>query len=237
MSSSNSDWLVAMCDTYGHRDVNVISPVVIVPICSHQMKMAGSGRDRAPKLDQPVNVIRAIGVRPADMVKHSPITVKRPKAMTNHVCPCWTTSTTMALNGMMWPAITSNRSSVKIPTNYWISYVHVIKVFVCRDVKTKKMSLTISWQLLKVTVKTKNDEIFIPPFMCCPQSQLNREKFILYINSDFDYFRCFFVRFRSTTIHTHTVFVAVCLNSTQFLFSFLHFPFLFLSRFNLLILF
>lgn len=225
MSSSNSDWLVVMCDTYGHRDVNVISPVVIVPICSHQMKMAGSGRDREPKLDQPVNAIRAIGVRPAVMDKHSPIIVKRPKAMTNHVCPCWTISTTMASNGTMWPAITSNRSSVKIPTNYWISYVHVIKVFVCRDVKTKKMSLTISWPAPQSDSKNKKWWDFHTPFMCCPQSQLNREKFILYINSDFDYFRCFFfVRFRSTTIHTHCFCCCLSeLNSVFVLFSSLSF--------------
>lgn len=45
MSLSNKDWHVVMFVISGRRDVNVTLPDVTEPICSHQMKMDGFGRD------------------------------------------------------------------------------------------------------------------------------------------------------------------------------------------------
>lgn len=50
MNSLNNDWLEETFVTFGHQDANVTLPVVIEPICNHQMKMDGSGLDLALKL-------------------------------------------------------------------------------------------------------------------------------------------------------------------------------------------
>lgn len=110
MSLSNKEYPVAQTFVlFGRLDVNVTLLAVIVQvnltfllvaenigffkntfaispqICNHQMRMVGSGRDLVRKLDQPVNVIPAIGHTLVDMVRPNLTIAKLPKETTNHV--------------------------------------------------------------------------------------------------------------------------------------------------------
>ena len=60
----------------GHQVENVTLLVVIGLICSHQMKMDGSGLDRELKLEQQLKEILEIGVTLVDIINNNLTTVK-----------------------------------------------------------------------------------------------------------------------------------------------------------------
>lgn len=131
-NSSSKDLLAAMCATSGHRVASAILLAATVPTCSHQMRTAGSGRDRAPKSAQPASATPVTGALQVATIKHNQTTVRLPRATTNHAYRSWTISTTTVWNGTTSPAIIWSHSCAKTPTNCWTLCVHVTRAFVCR---------------------------------------------------------------------------------------------------------
>lgn len=76
MNLLNKELHAEMSAISGHLVVNVTLLVVIVQICSHQMRMVGSGQDRELKLDQQLKEILVIGVTLEDTIRHNQTTEK-----------------------------------------------------------------------------------------------------------------------------------------------------------------